>query len=264
MPELHAENETRIWTLIVDDSEETTKKVLKVQAEVASGAFRPTDDAGLRTAFEWLKAAGAKQAVVPFAPLLAEGMPGRPLRLRRDFPRLLQLVETCALLHQRQRQLDAEGRVVATLADYAMSRRLVASVFEQSVMGLTKKTTDLVAALQRVLAKQTAADAPPSYSDLVQETAKPKSYISRWLKPALEIGAIENTNAGLNGRPSALKMGHYQLKEGDALPMVDSLAAKLGVSASWVDPLEGKPFQTGCNAGPQRPDSPQVKKNTRR
>jgi hypothetical protein len=89
-PELHAENETRIWTLLVDDSEETTKGVLKVQAEVASGVFRPAGGDELRQAIEWLKAAGAKEAVVPFAALLAEAMPGRPLRLRRDFPRLLQ------------------------------------------------------------------------------------------------------------------------------------------------------------------------------
>jgi hypothetical protein len=137
-PELHAENETRIWTVLVDDSPETTKAVLSAQARAAAGTFRPGDDGDLRLAFEWLKGAGATNAVVPFAELLAEAMPGRPLRLRRDFPRLMQMIKVCALLHQRQRERDAEGRVVATLADYVMVRELAVGVFERSISGLTE------------------------------------------------------------------------------------------------------------------------------
>src|SRR5262249_15452627 len=118
LPELHAENETRIWTILVDDSPGTTRGVLAVQAQKALGSFRPPDVGNLRCAFEWLKEAGAKEAVVPFAEILAVAMPDRPLRIRRDFLRLLQLVKVCALLHQGQRKLDDKGRVVADLADY--------------------------------------------------------------------------------------------------------------------------------------------------
>jgi hypothetical protein len=258
-PELHAENETRIWTLLVDDSPETTREVLNAQARAASGTFRPADDGDLRQAFEWLKAAGARNAVVPFAALLAEAMPGRPLRLRRDFPRLLQLIQVSALLHQRQRQRDAEGRVVATLADYGMVRELVVEVFQRSVLGLTEKTLDLVEALERVLdGRDVSKDGLPSYSDLVKETGKAKHYISRWLKPALEIGVVDNVNAGATGKPSALKMGHYRLDGGDVLPTVASLAEKLGVSAMWMSPLTGRPLQSGCNGGPQRCHQPQA------
>src|SRR5262249_46563325 len=126
MPEMHAENETRIWTLLVDDSPETTRGVLAVQAARADGSWSPQDNSTWRPAFLWLHAAGAKQVVVPFARLLADAMPDRPLRLRRDFPQLLSLIGVCALLHQRQRARDGEGRVVATLADFAMVRELVA------------------------------------------------------------------------------------------------------------------------------------------
>src|SRR5262249_48914048 len=120
-PELHGENETRVWSLLVDDSPETTRQVLGLQARIASGAFRPADDGELRLAFEWLKMAGTAGVVVPFAELLLERMPGRPLRLRRDFARLLGLVGVVALVHQQQRERDEQGRVVATPADYAMA-----------------------------------------------------------------------------------------------------------------------------------------------
>jgi DNA primase len=252
-PEMHAENETRIWTILVDDSPQTTKGVLDMQAKSASGNFRPGDAGDLRLAVEWLRLAGATEAVVPFAELLPAAMPAKPLRLRRDFPRLLQLIKVSALLHQRQRERDAGGRVVATLADYALVRELVASVFEQSVLGLTKKTTDLVEALKRVLdSRDVSKDGLPSYSDLVKETGKRKDHISRWLKPALEVGLVDNVTAGANGKPSALKMGHYQLGKGDVLPTVAGLAEKLGVSVRCVNPLTGEPLQSGCNGGLQR------------
>jgi hypothetical protein len=268
-PELHAENETRIWTLLMDDSPETTRAVLDIQARMASGTFRPVDDGDLRQAVEWLRVAGAKEAVVPFAEALPGAMAdlvpgrvlGRSLRLRRDFPRLQQLIQVCALLHQRQRQRDAAGRVVATLADYAMVRNLVVEVFKRSVLGLTEKTLDLVKALERVLAAwDMSKDRLPTYTDLVKETGKAKDYISRWLRPALDIGLVDNVNAGMNGKPSALKLGQFQPGTGDVLPTVEQLqlAAHLNGTVNWVDPLTGEPLQSSCNGGPQRCHQSQV------
>src|SRR5262249_9146823 len=80
MPELHAENETRIWTILVDDSPRTTRGVLAVQARKALGAFRPCDGGDLRAAFEWLKSAGAKEAVVPLPGPPAPPPPRPPRR----------------------------------------------------------------------------------------------------------------------------------------------------------------------------------------
>jgi hypothetical protein len=246
-PELHAENETRVWSILVDDSPDTTRRVLEVQAQIASGAFEPADDDRLRLAFEWLTTAGAKEAVVPFAELLPEHMPNQPLRLRRDFPRLLSLIRMCAILHQKQRERDNEGRVLATLADYAMVRELVAAIFERGVLGLIEKTTDLVKALERVLATRGGQDLSASYSDLVKETGKPKCYISRWLKPALQVGLVDNTNAGKQGHPAALKLGHYQLGRCEGLPVVQSLAQKFRTQVEWINPLTGEVLRTGCN-----------------
>jgi hypothetical protein len=260
-PELHAENETRVWTILVDDSPSTTKQVLVIQAKRASGGFQPKDVEYLRIAVEWLKLAGATEAVVPYAELLSAAMPDRPLRLRRDFPRLLLLIQVVTLVHQRQRARDDAGRVVATLADYAMVRALVLPTFARTIMGMTEKTTELVEALEGVLEEKIAnnnvkpADARVSYSDLVKETGKPKYYITRWLQPALEIGLVDNTNAGERGRPAVLKMGHYTLEDGDVLPTVRELAEQLNSNVEWIDPLTGQRqvvqvLQSHCNTTP--------------
>jgi hypothetical protein len=259
LPELHAENETRIWTILVDDSPATTRGVLASQAKRARGTFLPPDVRDLCCAFEWLKGTGAKQAVVPFAELLAAAMPDRPLRIRRDFPRLLQLVKVCALLHQLQRERDPEGRVVATLGDYAMVRALVTPIFRRSIAGLTEKTLELVKALKAVLEEKclTGAgreDVRASYSDLVGVTGKPKHHVSRWLKPAIEIGLVDNQTAGEKGKPAALKMGKFETEDGDVLPPAREIATKLSISCRWTCPTTGQSFEvsqccnTECNA----------------
>ncbi|HKB37336.1 MAG TPA: hypothetical protein VKD72_12875, partial [Gemmataceae bacterium] len=198
------------------------------------------------------------EAVVPFAGTLADAMPDRPLRLRRDFPRLLQLIKACALLHQQQRQLDEHGRVIADLADYAMVRELVAPIFLRAVAGVTEKTLELVEALQEVLdGKATKGvereKARASYSDLVEATGKPKHHVSRWLRPALEIGLVDNENAGEKGSPAALKKGKFSVEDGgDVLPAVEEVARKLDVNVRWVSPMTGEEevlqcCKTDCN-----------------
>lgn len=55
------------------------------------------------------------------------------VRLRRDFSVILSLIKAHALLHQATRGRDAEGQIVASLADYAAVRELVAHLVAEGV-----------------------------------------------------------------------------------------------------------------------------------
>jgi hypothetical protein len=241
-PELHTENENRIWTLLVDESPGTTREVMAHQAEMATGKVQEAKMDDLHAVFTWLQVAGAKEAVVPFAEELADALPAKRLRLRRDFPRLLQLIKVCALLHQQQRQRDDQGRVVAELSDYAMIRALVAPIFMRTIAGVTEKTMDLVEALERVLDKkrEKRLAGTADYADLVAATGYPKDYISRWLRPALNIGLVDNDTAGERGRAASLTMGKFQVGEDGVLPSASALAEAAGVSVQWVCPVTGR------------------------
>ena len=127
---------------MMSDLPETTRKVLAAQARAAQGEWSQVDTQREQAAFAWLELAGVKDAVVPFAADLAEVLPDKPLRIRRDFPRLLQLIKVCAILHQLQRERDADDRVIATLADYAMVREVVARVFARGIAGLPRKPSN--------------------------------------------------------------------------------------------------------------------------
>ena len=43
------------------------------------------------------------------------------VRFRRDIGSLFNFIKASAILHQAQRQIDAQGRVVATIADYELA-----------------------------------------------------------------------------------------------------------------------------------------------
>ena len=118
---LHAENETRYLSLVVKDTREQTRRVLRALAE--ESAEEP--DRGRWHALQaWLE--GVEHRVtIPYAGSLAEKMGDVAVRLRRDFSVVLSLIKSHAILHQATRERDEYGRIVATLADYARVRDLV-------------------------------------------------------------------------------------------------------------------------------------------
>ena len=54
------------------------------------------------------------------------------VRFRRDVGSLFSFIKASALLHQAQRQVDAHGRVVATVADYELAYPIFSKVMAQS------------------------------------------------------------------------------------------------------------------------------------
>ena len=66
----------------------------------------------------WI-ALGPNDVVIPFAPLIAAKIPPLMVRFRRDVGALFSFIKASAILHQAQRKVDADGRLVATLADYS-------------------------------------------------------------------------------------------------------------------------------------------------
>jgi len=122
---LHPENETRLLSLSVTDTQDQTKAVMAALAEEAGDAEPNLEP--WHALQVWLE--GAEACVtIPYAKALAFLVPPIAVRLRRDFGALLNLIRAHAHLHQASRERDAEGRIVATIEDYAAVRDLVASV----------------------------------------------------------------------------------------------------------------------------------------
>ena len=151
---LHPENETRLLSLSVTDTQEQTRAVFSALAEANHEDRNLEEWQALQT---WL-AAGSRAVIVPFAKQLADLVPPVAVRLRRDFRMILNLIRAHALLHQAQRVKDENGRILATVHDdYASVRNLVADLVAAGVeTGVPKTIQETVKAVAAIIAESPA------------------------------------------------------------------------------------------------------------
>src|SRR5688500_9872553 len=101
---------TRVLEIAVSDSTDQTRAVMHAHARRAQPDTTPPPDVEPFLALQrWLTAVGERRVAVPFAHVLADLVPARAVRMRRDFQQLLICIETIAFLRQRQRQRTPEG-----------------------------------------------------------------------------------------------------------------------------------------------------------
>jgi hypothetical protein len=105
LPRLHPENETRLLSLTVTDTQDQTRSVLAALAEERAAEGPNLEE--WRALQEWLEA-GERRVTVPFAGQLAALVPPIAVRLRRDFGAVLNLVRAHAILHRASRERDTE------------------------------------------------------------------------------------------------------------------------------------------------------------
>jgi len=152
---LHPENETRMISIDVDDSQEQTELVIAKVAEIigenAEGA--KIDLEPWRDFQRWL-AAGNCKVVIPFASSLAKLIPPKSVRLRRDFGQILLAIKAHALIHRAHRPVDDRDQIIADFRDYvAVATLMGAIVSEASGTKVSKAVQDTIDAV-----KQTTKD----------------------------------------------------------------------------------------------------------
>ena len=209
---LHPENETRLLSIPSTDTPAQTKAVMVAMAQDRA----EVDLTAWRELQEWL-AAGPHEVAVPFGPALAEAIPPVAVRLRRDFRMVLTLIEAHALLHQATRERDHRGRVVATLADYAAVRELVADlladVLDSSVPATVRETVEAI----RVL----AGDGETTMSRVATKLALDKSAAGRRVRAAIQRGYVKNLEHR-RGQAARLVVGDPLPRDQDVLPQGDT------------------------------------------
>src|SRR5262249_30402247 len=144
----------------------------------------------------------------------------------------LGLIQVLALLHQRQREVDSAGRVVASWADYAMARPLVQPAFQRAVQEVTEQTHYLLEKLDTVLATKEHA----SYADLMKARGWMQGKVRSQLEPALECGLVEKDDE--KKQTGQFSRGPCTLEDLAVLPPVVDLLED-GEAVCWVDPLTG-------------------------
>jgi hypothetical protein len=205
-PLLHAENETRLLFVQMDESPKLTVAILRRQAEEAASPSSPIASTNLCAPWhELIRSLKITQVAIPFATALVDYLPPENVRTRRDFPKLLELIRTSAFLHQHQRG-RTDDAVVADHRDYKSGKNL----FEY-LLGAGPEES--IAELVRLAKWFHEENSYPYFRipDVIRETGWGKSKAYQVLARAEELGCIAE----------AEKRGYYRFVRSSEIPPLE-------------------------------------------
>ena len=223
---LHAENETRYLSITVTDTREQTRRIFRV---LADGNVEEPGRGRWHALQSWLE--GAEHRVrIPYAGALAEKMADTAVRLRRDFSVVLSLIQAHALLHQATRDRDENGRIIATLADYARVRELVSGPIAEGVEATVPKTVrETVEAVDNVI--DGWGEDHATNKAVAEELEIDKAAASRRVRTAIGRGYLKNLE-DRKGHPARLVLAESMPEDQEILPASEDLE---GVDRLTVD-----------------------------
>lgn len=203
---------TRMLEVSMRDDEEQTRSILRAHARSVlphNDAKSPPED--LLAMQCWLEYGGERRVIVLFAETLAELVPAKAVRMRRDFRQLLMCVEAVALLHQCQRERSSEGSIIATVADYSIARDLMSPLFQAITSeGLTEVIRETVEAVP--------PEGETTLADMAKRLSLAKSTASYRVGRAIRGGWLTNEETR-KGHPARLRRGAEMPKDVSALPL---------------------------------------------
>jgi hypothetical protein len=160
---------------------------------------------------------------------------------------LFTFIKACAILHQAQRQIDDQGRVVATLDDYRLAYRIFSKVMAQSanqaVTENVRAVVDLIAARTTTPAAKPGAgkitrlgtsgatrEVEISSQQIGTLTGIGKTAAYRAVKAAIDLGFLVN-NETRSRKPFRLVLSQRVNAAAAALlPHPDTIAPKDGAA----------------------------------
>ena len=217
-------------------------------AALAEEAGEATPDLATWHAFQvWLESA-EHRVWIPYARKLADLIPPVAVRLRRDFGALLNLIRAHALLHQATRERDCEGRIVATIEDYAAVRELVVDLVGEGVETIVPKTIrETVEAVKRL--REGSKGEPVTVAELARTLKLDRSTVSRRARSAKDRGYLRDLEDNPR-KPSRLVMGDDLPDDVQILPTPEAVRASVkdrAPGSARPDPAR-KPHSNGQNS----------------
>ena len=267
---LHPENETRYFSVEVDDTPEQTRRVLLATAENINKDNRDNGEEEISKFLalqEWLAGANHK-VVIPYTIRLAEMILPVALRLRRDFTAILNLIMSHAILHQASRKQDDRGRIIATIEDYKAVWHLVAHIVSRGVQMTVpttmRETVQAVEKLQQERRKRQVgnsgkATGGASLMDVANILHLNRSTVSRRVNACLEEGYLVNLETK-RGQLFRLVVGDPLPDDAEVLPTPELLAESCSLAGdsegSGISPPPPSSVLSGTDVMPKTLEVP--------
>lgn len=147
--------------------------------------------------------------VVPFEDEITDLLDVSAGRMRRDFDRIMDLVEAHAVLHQESRERDS-GRIVATLGDYEAVHTLIASIVgEASEVAVSDTVRMTVETVRDLICEDTEV----TRNTLADKLGIVPTSAGRRFAPATAAGYVKEDPDNPNEKPKRYVLGNVPLPE---------------------------------------------------
>jgi hypothetical protein len=138
-----------------------------------------------------------KAVIIPFANRVGELLASDSVQARRAYPHLMSMVQASVVLHQRQRQQDGDGRLIAIADDYELARHLLLKpMMKQLGGGLSDPARRFFERLQKRLSGTFTS------SEAKKDETGSKTAVYGWLHELHEAGFLEQVEARRGSAPA--------------------------------------------------------------
>jgi hypothetical protein len=257
-PQIFDENETRLFSLYIDESEGQTQAIIDLIGDKYAQGKPEVPQVEIDRWTNIQRVLKPYPVIIPFSTWLAQQMPVKKVRIRRDFERILMAIEVCALLHQYQRKIvrkDGQEYLEASVVDYFMVKELLEGTLIETVEGTSPKTEMLLQMVREIYAvkgaEYTGEDEKNSMvnmTDLVKKAGKTRRTVERWLEPAVENGLLDKKKRGRQVffKPAEQAANNPIFSKRSLLPAGEALINKfieLSQEIKFVHPTSGEKIE---------------------
>ena len=207
--------EDRMITTHPNATADQTKDIISRTAEIASGEMQLVDDKTIAALKYFYESLEPVEVVVPYAKDISDFVNrggSLPISARRAFKRVLSAIKTIALIHQKQRERDDMGRVIAEYCDYALAYQLTEDAYMESISNGKKYTDNRIKIIEKY-----GEIMPKDLAKLIGVTG---AAISQWAKPLLKKGVLmwvdeaDNMFADVKSLEKAKRSGKAYIRVG--------------------------------------------------
>jgi hypothetical protein len=195
------EDKNRCLLLSADERPEQTRRVLDRIAATHSRTAVFDRDPIIQRHWALQRMLQQRSVWIPFADQLAKKFSEERVEARRAFPHLLSMIGAIALLYQYQRERDADGLIIATLADYEIARELCSTPLARLLGG---RISDAAIAFHTRLLGW--VDETFTTTDAWKTDKKSRQAVYGWLEELAGIGAAQLVAEGRGPKPAVWRL----------------------------------------------------------
>jgi hypothetical protein len=215
LTQIFDEDENRCLPLATDETPGQTRRIIdKLAGQYARPVPREDVQRAVARHHALQRSLAVGPVVVPFAERLGELFAGERVEARRAFPMVLRVIEASALLHQVQRQRDGDGRLMATKADYALMRGLLAGPVAR-LLG-----TGLTQAARRFLGRLRgwAQGGNFTSTEARRQEKHSRGAVHGWIAELHAAGVVELVERGRGAAPHVWRLTGLDVEDVSVLP----------------------------------------------